>query len=182
MANQDEVNRANLSGRVHPSQRFAVLGWDFWPSLVIVLACSWVVGYAYKRAQDINMLSEHNEFIKPVSVFDDLLYLIPVLLPIAWFLRVCIRRIVEVSRGRLDVIGGRTHDVGDRRKTPVLPQCPLVLYTTYSRGNNPYYHLQAGGKSHAVDRDMHAKIKPEGNNTAFVTPITKRLINVAPSP
>jgi hypothetical protein len=182
MADQDEVIRANLSGRVHPSQRWAVLGSDFWLSLVVLLACVGVVVYAWKDNHDINVMSEHNEFIKPVSFLNDLPYLIPVFLVIAWFLRVCIRRIVELVRGQLVVIGGFTHDVGDRRKTASLPQCPLVLYTNYSRGNNPYYAVMVGGKGHALDRDMRAKIRPEHNNTAFLTPITKRLINVAPSP
>jgi hypothetical protein len=159
------VDRANFAGRLHPSQRGKVLN-NLWLGLFLVVAGVFVLAIA-----------PHGLGASFV------LYMSPVILMLAFGLWMCIGRFLELFQGKLVAFTGWAHDDGLHRGRQPMPEYPIVRYTTRTNGGTIQYNLRVGDRGFSmIDRELYARIQPERNNTAFLTPRTKRLINVAPTP
>lgn len=154
------VEQANQSGQLHPSQRGKVLDGNFWTAAVLSVA---------------GIVSA---FVLAPSGGAGLATAIPILALAAWFAFVCLRRLAEVRDGRLVAITGWTHDCGRDR---AAGQFPIELRETRNRGA-VWHYLHAGGQTYRVDdRALWARIQPERTNTVLVTPKSKLLVNVIPA-
>jgi len=155
------VEEANRSGRLHPSQRGKVLDGNFWTAAVLavagIAAAVFLAGYGGSAA---------------------LTTAVPILALVAWFAFVCLRRLAEVRDGRLVAITGWTHDCGKERPAQ---EYPIELRETRNRGA-VWHYLHAGGQTYRVDdRALWARIQPERTNTVLMTPRSKLLVNVIPA-
>lgn len=162
--NQDEVNRTNFAGRLHPSQRKLVLN-NFGPGLFLVIAGVVVLAIA------------------PASGDGRLwLYMSPVFLMIALGLWVCGRRLLELREGRLLSITGWTHGAGRVLQNKLVFGYPIIVYTSVGMRMTDQYRVKIDSRSYEISKKLYSRIQPERNNTVFFTPRTKRIINVAPTP
>jgi hypothetical protein len=165
MVNQEEVDRANFAGRLHPSQRGKVLH-NLWVGIFMVAAGIFVLAIAPKSIG---------------AVF--FVYLSPVIVMLAFGLWMCARRFSDLFGGKLVLFTGWTHADGPHRGRWKLPDYPIVTYTTRTNGGTTQYNVRIGDRGFGtIDKNLYARIQPERNNTAFMTPRTKQLINVAPTP
>jgi hypothetical protein len=166
MVNQDEVDRANFAGRLHPSQRGKVLDGAFWAGAFLIVAAVGVLAIAPKGAG---------------AVF--FVYLSPVILLLAFGLWLCARRLLDLFQGKLVLFTGWTHDDGRHVGRQHTAQYPIVVYTTRSNGGTTHYNVRVGDRTFGmIDKKLNSRIQAERNNTVFMTPRTKQLVNVAPTP
>jgi hypothetical protein len=173
---QADVEVANRNGRLHPSQRGKVLDFNFWAAAVLVVA-----GIVVSVIIPVRSIS--TGFGTKATLWDVgavLGTVIPILALAAWFAFVCWRRLADVREGRLLTITGWTHDFGRQRRTE---DYPIMLYTRLSQGSNEQYFLKAGGKEHRIyaAAKLRERIQADRNNTVYLTPRTKLLINVLPA-
>jgi hypothetical protein len=173
VAEQAEVELANKQGRLHPSQRKLVLDLNFW--LPALLVAAGIVALVV-----IPVAALAGTAGTGVSAAGALGPMVPILALVGWFAFVSGRRLADVRDGRLVAVTGWTHDFGRARPDR---DYPIMLYTRLSRGANEQYFLKAGGKEFRVYQLMHLRerIQPERNNTVYVTPRSKLLINVLPA-
>jgi hypothetical protein len=164
MVDQFEVDRTNFAGRLHPSQRGKVLN-NLWIGVFMVAAGVVILAIAPKDSGAIFFV-----------------YMLPVIVMLAFGVVMCVRRLLDVSQGKLVPFTGWTHDGGARRGRKDMPQYPIVRYTSLTRGGNTLYNVRVGDRGFGVKKELYARIQPERNNTAFLSPRTKQLINVAPTP
>ncbi|SFW74250.1 hypothetical protein [Amycolatopsis australiensis] len=175
-AERAEVELANRQGRLHPSQRGQVLDGTFW--LAAVLAAAGLV-----TAVALPVTSLETRFgagLAAASLVAALGPAVPILALACWLAFVCGRRLADVREGRLVAITGWTHDFGRQRPDRAYP---IVLRTRLSKGLNEQYFLVAGGKEFRLYRlsGLRERIQAERNNTVYLTPRSKLLINVLPA-
>jgi len=184
LADEPGVELANRNGRLHPTQRGKVLDGNFWvPALLVVAGIASLVYLPIKAVADAKEASSiHNEFPSASvggttgTVLPTLGLMVPIAALVAWFAFVCWRRLSEVRDGRLVEITGWTHDFGRNRPTG---QYPIELHTAFHRGRQ--YYLTANRRTYVLtDRKLRERIQAERNNTVFLTPRTRLLINVLP--
>ena len=108
VAGQPEVELANRQGRLHPSQRKAVLDGTFW--LTAVLAAAGLVTAVVLPVATVD--TRFGTGLAAASVVGALGPAIPILALACWFAVVCRRRLADVRDGRLVAITGWTHDFG----------------------------------------------------------------------
>ncbi|WP_326837633.1 hypothetical protein VSH64_22560 [Amycolatopsis rhabdoformis] len=159
---QEEVVRFNKSGRLHPSQRGRVIDPNFWFAVVafafgiyvLVRIPGYDVGYGYA-------------------------YAAVVVLAMAALAAFCVGRLLVVRRGVITTFTGFTHDVG-YGKTPLRPY-PILLYASKSRGGHPLRRITFNGRTMQIHADVHSKFRPEHENTIYLTPNGKVIVNVIPT-
>ena len=158
------VEETNRSGRLHPSQRGKILDGNFWTAAV--LAVAGIVG--------VVMLAGYGGSASLTTA-------VLVLVLVAWFAFVCLRRLREVRDGRLVAITGWTHDFGKvHGKVPQRGQYPIYLYTIMERIWFTYL-VAEDRKFRLDDPALRERIQPERTNTVLLTPRSKLLVNVIPS-
>ncbi len=176
VAGPAEVEPANRQGLLHPSQRKMVLDSTFW--LAAIVAAAGLVTAVVLPVTTID--TRFGTGLASASVAAALGTAIPILALAAWLAFVAWRRLADVRDGRLVAITGWTHDFGRQRPDR---EYPVMLYTRLSKGMNEQYFLKAGGKEFRIYRltHLHERIQPDRNNTVYVTPRSKLLINVLPA-
>lgn len=166
MINQYEVDQENFAGRLHPSQRRLV--WRGISIGVFLIAVAVVV----------LVLAVATGAWAPV----DFLYLIPVYLVFGWGLWLTVRRVLDVSGGRVIAVTGwtgqeiavtnaqakRQPDYGKRRLADV--------------SRSVSYAVRIDGRRFSVDKDIFDRTPTNCANTAFLAPRTKRVLNIARTP
>jgi len=164
MVDQFEVDRANFAGRLHPSQRGKVLD-NLWIGVFLVVAGVVILAIAPKDSGAMFFA-----------------YMLPVIVMLGFGLWMSVRRLLDVSQGKLVPFTGWTQDGGVHRGRQGPQEYPIVVYTSLSRGANTVYNVRVGGQVFRIKKELYTRIQPGRNNTAFLTPHTKQLINVAPTP
>ncbi|MGW4489468.1 hypothetical protein ACWEOE_37240 [Amycolatopsis sp. NPDC004368] len=156
----EEVARVNRSGRLHPSQRWKVLGGPFLLALVcLVFAVIELLrvpggpsGYVYGGVAIIVILA---------------------------FGAFCVSRLLLLAKGTVTTFTGFTHDVG-YGKVPVKPY-PILLHASKSRGGNPIHSITFDGRTMHLYGGWYRKFQPEHDNTIVLTPNGKVIVNVIPA-
>lgn len=132
-ADPGEVAAANLAGRLHPSQRGAVLGWFFWAVWVFVAIEVVVAIVAIVKSG----LSASALWAVGVSV-------VIVALAIRFG-----RRELADCRAPLTVVPGPAHDFG---AGPITDDYPIGFkHTPRGPGTVEKWQLRVGGRTHAVN-------------------------------
>ncbi|WP_432845824.1 hypothetical protein ACQPXB_34510 [Amycolatopsis sp. CA-161197] len=159
---QAEVDRFNREGRLHPSQWRNVLEFYFWFAVVLFVAGFYALvrmpgyqqGYGY-------------------------VFAVPVIVIMLVLLVFCVRRLLFLRKGTITTFTGFTHDAALSR--PLPKNYPILLYTIKSQGGNPMHTVAFNGLRRQIDHDVHAKFRPEHENTIYLTPNGKVIVNVIPS-
>ncbi|MFI5610438.1 hypothetical protein [Amycolatopsis sp. NPDC051903] len=93
-----------------------------------------------------------------------------------WF---CVFRLLVLRRGTLTWFTGYTHDA--ERHRPLPDRYPILLYAQMSQGQNPHYYARFNGRTYTVYSDMRAKFQAEQDNTVYLTPNGRTIVNVIPA-
>lgn len=155
MAAQDEVDRANFAGRLHPSQRRLVTAGTGFGKFLLVL---FVLGAVFE------LFSSHGTdawgwFAAVVLLFGGL-----------WIVG---RPLLEVLLGTVRSAHGWTNlDVDVQQRSGS---------SAGTRGRVSY-KVNLGTRTFDVSRDLYVTVQGGQDNTAFFTPITHRVVNVTPTP
>ncbi|WP_037362459.1 hypothetical protein [Amycolatopsis orientalis] len=168
-ADPREVAAANLSGRLHPSQRGEILDIMFWIMLGIVVV---FVALAVVLPLTTGMLSGPNAGQSwAAAPFWLALIVAGVVL--------CARRYRALS-DPVVVITGWTHDF-DSEKPPDRPYVIAKGLDKDRYGNKTNRKIAVGGKQYWVSRAMYAQIQGDRNNTVCVVPRATKLLNAFPA-
>ncbi|KAA2264745.1 hypothetical protein F0L68_06550 [Solihabitans fulvus] len=158
MSDQDEINRANLAGRLHPNQRRRVLAGSGPGMACFGIAVVTAVLYPISRNTNPWVL------------------LVPLVVCLPYALWSAGRPVLELLVGRVRPITGWVHaQVEDPRynlRMSGAPTPPKQL--RQSRG---VYTITIGNQSFKVDRELYSLVEPECDQIGFVTPWTGRLVN-----
>ncbi|WP_326837632.1 hypothetical protein VSH64_22555 [Amycolatopsis rhabdoformis] len=139
-----------------------ILDFNFWGAVVLLALGIWVLVIIPGYSAGWGFI-----LATPVIVIMGLLI---------WF---CVFRLRVLRRGTLTWFTGFTHDV--ERHRPLPDRYPILLYTEMSQGYNPHYYVRFDGKRFQVYRDMRAKFQAEHENTIYLTPNGKVIVNVIPT-
>ncbi|QRP48389.1 hypothetical protein [Amycolatopsis sp. FDAARGOS 1241] len=156
----EEVAHVNSSRRLHPSPWGKIL--NFWFAVVLLALGIWVLTIIPGYSQGWGFI-----LAAPVIVIMALLI---------WF---CVFRLHVLRPGTLTWFTGYAHDI-DRHR-PLPDQYPVLLYTVMSQGNHAHYYVRFNGKRFAIFGDMHAKFRPEQENTIYLAPNGRTIVNVVPA-
>jgi hypothetical protein len=167
MINQYELDQENFAGRLHRSQRRRVIA-GIIPGLLVLIGGLVVIVLAVVTVPDAS----------PAS----LLYLIPVFAAVAFGLWIVGRRVLELGAGRVTAFSGWTGQEisiydSETRSHPDYGKRALA-----DVGRGTTYSFKIDEREFRVDRELYERIQPECNNTAFLMPRTKRVVNVARTP
>ncbi|MEV7037924.1 hypothetical protein [Amycolatopsis sp. NPDC051061] len=164
MIEQAEVELANRTGRLHPSQRGKLLDLNFWVAAVLALA-------VLVAAVGIGLVAE--------TAGEVLGTVVPLLAIAGWFAYVCWRRLADAGSGRLVAITGWTHDFDSARTTD---EYPIGLHRSPEGFKSlESFSLRAGGRTYPVERKLRERIRPDRVNTVLIAPRSRLLINVLPA-
>ncbi|MEU4670932.1 hypothetical protein AB0F91_23835 [Amycolatopsis sp. NPDC023774] len=161
-ADQAEVDRFNRSGRLHPSQWRNVLESNFWFA---------VIGLAFGVYALVRIPGYQEGY--------GFMFAVPVIVIMLLLLAFCIRRLLFLRKGTVTTFTGFTHDAALSRPLPT--NYPVLLYTVKSQGGNPMHTVVFNGLKRQIHNDVHAKFRPEHENTIYLTPNGKVIVNVIPS-
>ena len=168
-ADPREVAAANLSGRLHPSQRGEVLDTMFWITLATV-AVFVVLGVVLPLTTGILSGPKAGQTWVAAPFW---------LALVAGGAALCVRR-YRALRDPVVVITGWTHDF----ESNVPPAQPYVIAKGLEKdryGNKSIRKIGAGGKEYWVSRDTYAQIQAGRNNTICVLPRVTKLVNAFPA-
>lgn len=153
------MDKANLAGRLHPSQRRQVLHGTFAGFAFLVLG---VVCCALAP-------------ISPGPVAAPLAFAILLLAAGLWLAG---RPVLEILLGKVAPVEGWT--------TVEARDAEQITYATAGGGSpnmrtrRADYLLNVGARTFKVDRDVYALARPDQKNTVFLLPLTKRVVNAVP--
>lgn len=164
---QCEVNQANFAGRLHPSQRRRVLE-NFLVGLFLLAAGAYVSGLLLS-----NTLASRGQGFDPWRGF--WISAVPMSLLMFSGLWIAGRRLGEVLMGRVIAVAGpaevRTHS---KVATVSWNMAPKNLKRA------PRYLIKIGDRWYEANRSLYVLAVPGRRNVGFLTPWTKRLVNVVP--
>jgi hypothetical protein len=155
-----EVARMNLAGRMHPSQRWKVLGGLFWLSVLVFC-------FAAAELTQIDYAAGGTGYAVLAGLF-----MVAALAYCAW-------RLLVLLKGAVVTFTGFTHDIGYGPKPPT--PYPILLHATKSQGGHPLHRMTYDGRNIQIDSRWHAMFRPEHVNTIVLTPNGRTVINVIPS-
>jgi hypothetical protein len=157
MTDQTEVDRTNFEGKLHPSQRRAVMARTGFGKLLLVLGVAAAVSTPLSSQYKLSSLPRA-------------LFWLPAILLLVCGLWIAGRPMVELLRGRVLATSGWTNvEVGGQPTGTITGQLSLD------------YCVTLGTRTFKVSRDVYVRVQPDQDNTAFLTPITHRVVNVAPT-
>ncbi|WP_236789960.1 hypothetical protein [Amycolatopsis sp. GM8] len=111
----------------------------------------------------------------PVDV-SGLPYLLPEVALLVWGLWLTLRRVLDVTDGRVVAITGWTGpDVGEQIHSPADYGKRIMIVN--GQANN--YQVRIGDRRFQIDKDIYQRTPPNSTNAAFLTPRTKRVVNIA---
>ncbi|WP_372666709.1 hypothetical protein [Amycolatopsis kentuckyensis] len=164
MSDRPEVELANRTGRLHPSQRGKLLDLTFWFAAVAGLA-------ALVATVGIALVAE--------TAGEVLGTVVPLLAITGWFAFVCWRRLADAFGGQLAAVTGWTHDFDSARLTD---EYPIGLHRSPEGFKSlESFSLRAGGRTYPLERKLRERIRPDRVNTVLIAPRSKLLINVLPA-
>jgi hypothetical protein len=169
MVDQFEVDQANFAGRLHPSQRAKVLGGALPGGVLMLVVATAIMVFL---------------FTATASRFEAvyLAYMIPVYVLFLGGLWIVVRRVRDLSGGRVVAVTGWSG-----------PEVPAVggitsrddnygKKTLYDAAHQPFYRVRVGERQFQVDKKLYDRTPVNCTNTAFFTSCTKRILNVARTP
>ncbi|WAL68434.1 hypothetical protein ORV05_11895 [Amycolatopsis cynarae] len=165
MGDRFAINEANFAGRLHPSQRRRVLEnvpiglFLFGAGVYVLTLQSRVLVDAYR---------EHMKSVEKVWFS-----FLPVLVLVFGGLWIAARRLLEAWMGRVVTVTGPVQRRMYNKVTPASQRLALI------KGASSY-SVKIGDKWYNADRTLYNLAVPGRINTGFVTPWTKRLMNVVP--
>jgi hypothetical protein len=164
VSDRPDVEPANRNGRLHPTQRGALLDLNFWVAAALVIA-GLVVTVSLATAAE--------------TAGEVLGTVVPLLAITGWFAFVCRRRLADAFGGRLTVVTGWTHDFDSARLTD---EYPIGLHRSPPGFKSlESFSLRAGGRTYPLERKLRERIRPDRVNTVLIAPRSKVLINVLPA-
>jgi hypothetical protein len=164
MAEQEEINRANFAGRLHPAQYRRVMAGTAFGFVILYLALFCFVAGRFAG-------SNPNAVGGPVWT---LIIGLPLLL---WGLWLMGRPLLEVFRRRVTSVSGWTNiQVEDK---------PQITYTSGMkpdmRKERGVYLVNIGTQTFSVDRDLYVLVEPDRENTAFLVLPSRRPVSIVPT-
>lgn len=168
MIDQFEVDRTNLAGRLHPSQRSRVVGGAL-PGGILMTVVALAILVLIFAAGPFE------------AVF--LAYLIPVYALLAGGLWLVVRRARDLAGGTVVAYTGWTG-----QEVPLRGVIADRSVQTYGKkvfrgaGNSVFYRVQVGDRIFQVDERLYARTQPNCTNTVFLTSNTHRVLNIVRTP
>jgi hypothetical protein len=161
VVDQDEVDRANFAGRLHPSQRKIVMEGAGPGYFLIVFGCL-ICGFV--------PLSDHKSSSTAAAVG------MPLFLAAAFVLGglvLVVRRLLHALRGQVRMTSGwSTIEARD--------QPSIKVRANYDpRKQRADYIVNVGAHTFHVDRELYVRVQPDQDNTAFISTFKERIVNVA---
>ncbi|TNC28475.1 hypothetical protein [Amycolatopsis alkalitolerans] len=98
---------------------------------------------------------------------------------LAWGLWLAMRRILDVTGGQVVAITGWTGEDFGEQYGP-QPECGKQM--VHSQGAVRACRVRIGDRQFDVDKAMYDRTPANCTNTAFLTPRTKRILNIARTP